>query len=149
MDEWKKIVTYWHNHNFKLLFVLEGKLTQQIIATISHMGFLGSSDGKESACNVGDLGSIPGLGRSPEGGNGHSSTLAWRIPHGQRSLVGYSPWGCNESDTTEWLSTAQHISHIMPSTTFASGRHSITISWMTGGMNTVLSENRVWYAYLK
>ena len=29
------------------------------------MGFSGSSAGKESACNVGDLGSIPGLGRSP------------------------------------------------------------------------------------
>ena len=29
----------------------------------------------------------------------HSSILAWR--HGQRSLVGYSPWGCKESDTTE------------------------------------------------
>ena len=26
-------------------------------------------------------------------------------PHGQRSLVGYSPWGCKESDMTEWLST--------------------------------------------
>ena len=33
----------------------------------------------------------------------HSSILAWRIP-GQRSLVGYSPWGCKESDTTEQLS---------------------------------------------
>ena len=32
------------------------------------VGFPGSSDGKESACNVGDLGSIPGLGRSPGGG---------------------------------------------------------------------------------
>ena len=32
----------------------------------------------------------------------HSSTLAWRI-HGWRSLVGYSPWGLKESDTTEWL----------------------------------------------
>ena len=32
----------------------------------------------------------------------HSSTLAWRI-HGQRSLVGCSPWGLEESDTTEWL----------------------------------------------
>ena len=30
----------------------------------------------------------------------HSSILAWRI-HGQRSPVGYSPWGCKESDTTE------------------------------------------------
>ena len=36
---------------------------------------------KASACNVGDLGSIPGLGRSPGGGHGnHSSTLAWKIP---------------------------------------------------------------------
>ena len=38
------------------------------------MGFLdfpGSSAGKESACNVGDLGSIPGLGRSPGEGNGN------------------------------------------------------------------------------
>ena len=32
-------------------------------------GFLGGSDGKESACNAGDLSSIPGLGRSPGGGN--------------------------------------------------------------------------------
>ena len=36
----------------------------------------------------------------------HSSILAWRI-HGQRSLVGYSPWGCKELGTTEvtWHST--------------------------------------------
>ena len=30
----------------------------------------------------------------------HSSVLAWRI-HGQRSLMGYSPWGCKEADTTK------------------------------------------------
>ena len=35
------------------------------------MGFPGSSDGKESVCNAGDLGSIPGLGRSPGEGNGN------------------------------------------------------------------------------
>ena len=35
------------------------------------MGFPGDSDDKESAFNVGDLGSIPGLGRSPEEGNGY------------------------------------------------------------------------------
>ena len=45
------------------------------------MGFLGGSDGKESACNAGDLGSIPGLGRSPgEGMATHFSIVAWRIP---------------------------------------------------------------------
>ena len=36
------------------------------------LGLPGGSDGKESACNVGDLGSIPGLGRSPGEGNGYS-----------------------------------------------------------------------------
>ena len=42
------------------------------------MGFPGGSDGKESTYNAGDLGSIPGLGRSPEEGMAvHSSILAW------------------------------------------------------------------------
>ena len=45
------------------------------------LSFPGGSDGKESACKVGDLGLIPGLGRSPGGGTEtHSSILAWRIP---------------------------------------------------------------------
>ena len=35
------------------------------------LGFLGGSDGKASACNAGDPGSIPGLGRSPGEGNGN------------------------------------------------------------------------------
>ena len=44
------------------------------------MGFLGSSDCKKSASNAGDVGLIPGLGKSPGEGNGtHSSILAWRI----------------------------------------------------------------------
>ena len=45
------------------------------------MGFPGGSDGKESAGNAGDLGSIPGLGQSPGGGHAtHFSILAWEIP---------------------------------------------------------------------
>ena len=55
--------------------------------------FPGDSDSKESACNAGDLGSIPAWGRSPGDGNGYFSILAWEIPWGQRSLMGYSPWG--------------------------------------------------------
>ena len=44
-------------------------------------GFSGGPAGKESTCNVGDLGLIPGLERSPEKGMAiHSSILAWRIP---------------------------------------------------------------------
>ena len=57
------------------------------------MGFPGGSDGKESACNAGDLGLIPGLGRSP---GGHGNPLQYSClenSHGQRSLVVYSPRG--------------------------------------------------------
>jgi len=56
------------------------------------MGFPSGSDGKESACNVGDLGSIPGLGRSPEEEKGYPLQYSYlENPHGQRSLAGYSP----------------------------------------------------------
>ena len=71
-------------------------------------GFPGDWDGKESACIVGDLGSIPGLGRSPGGGHGNPLQYSClKNPHGQRSLAGYSPRGCKELDTTERLSTMQ------------------------------------------
>ena len=71
------------------------------------LGFPGGSAGKESACNAGDLGSIPGLGRSP--GEGHGNPLqhsCLESLHGQRSLVGYSPWILKELDMTEQLCTA-------------------------------------------
>ena len=45
------------------------------------MGFSGGSVGKESTCNAGNAGSIPGLGRSPEKETAtHSSILAWETP---------------------------------------------------------------------
>ena len=54
-----------------------------------------------NAGDAGDTGWIPMLGRSPEEGMAiHSIILAWRIPWTE-SLVGYSPWGCKESDLTE------------------------------------------------
>ena len=67
------------------------------------MGFLGGSDGKESTCNE-RLGFHPWVGKIPW-------RRAWQptpvfFPgesHGQRSLVGYSPWDCKESDTAERL----------------------------------------------
>ena len=74
-----------------------------------YFGIPGGSDGKESTCNAEDLGSIPGLGRSP--GGGHGNPLQYSClenPHGQRILVGYSPWGLKESDTTDRLNKAQH-----------------------------------------
>ena len=49
----------------------EDTLERARITTPVFMGLLGGSDSKESACNVGDLGLIPGLGRSPGGGKGY------------------------------------------------------------------------------
>ena len=57
-----------------------------------------SSVGKVCTCNAGDLGSIPGLGRSP--GEGKFYPLLYS------GL--YSPWGCKELDTTEQLSLSLH-----------------------------------------
>ena len=70
--------------------------------------FPGSSDGKEAACNKGDLGSALGSGSSPGEGNGNPlqySCLEDSMDRG--SLGGYSPWGHKEFDITEWQSTAQ------------------------------------------
>ena len=66
--------------------------------------FPGGSVVKNSPANEADLnvGSIPGLGRSP--GGVHSNAVQYsflEIPHGQGSLVGYSPQGQKESDMTE------------------------------------------------
>ena len=69
-----------------VLFLEESKL---------QLGFPHGSAGKEFTCNAGDLGSTPGLGRSPGEGKG----VFW--PGEFHGL--YSPWGCKESDTTEQL----------------------------------------------
>ena len=71
----------------------------------------GGSDGKESAYHSADLGSIPEWGRSLREGNGYPFQYSClENPHGQRSLAGYSPWGCKESDTAEWLTLSLHFS---------------------------------------
>ena len=89
------------------------------------LGFPGGSDGEESTGNAEDLdltpqvssvqllsrvqlfvtswtAACPGLGRSPGGGHGNPlQYCCLENPHVQRSLVGYSPWGCKELDMTE------------------------------------------------
>ena len=68
------------------------------------MGFPCSSVGKESACNAGDPGSIPGWGRSPGEGNGNPLQLSLHgKSHGQRGLVGCDPRDHKELGTTEQL----------------------------------------------
>ena len=81
-----------------------GLSTQALLVSLVIVGFPSGLDGKESACNVGDRGSIPGLGRSPGEGNDNplrycclENTMdrgAWQATvHG----------GHKGSDTTEWL----------------------------------------------
>jgi len=60
----------------------------------------GGSAGEEYACNAGDLGSVPGLGRSPGEANGNPLQYSGL----ENSMDLYSPWGHKESDTTERLS---------------------------------------------
>ena len=62
-------------------------------------GFPGGSTGQESACNTGDLGSIPGLGRSP--GEGNSYPLQYS---GLENPTDYTVQGATESEVTEQLS---------------------------------------------
>ena len=82
-------------------------------------GFPGGSDGKESAFNAGDLGSIPGSRRSPGEGNGNPLQYpCLENSMDKRSLAGYNLWARKESDTTELLTLSffltlpvQTISH--------------------------------------
>ena len=74
------------------------------------LGFPGDSVSKESICNVGDLGLIPQLGRSPGWGNAYPlQYFGLENPHEQRSLAGCSPWGRKQLDTT-WLT--KHMPNI-------------------------------------
>ena len=77
----------------------------EAIDLVTHfVDFPGGSDGKASAYSAGDLGLIPGSGKSSGVGKWQPTPVL--LPgkfHGRRSVVGYSPRGRKESDTTEWL----------------------------------------------
>ena len=96
------------------------------------MGFPSGSDGKESACSMGDLGLIPQLARSP--GEGHGNPLQYSClehPRGQRSLVGYRPWGRKELGMTEQLRT--HRGKISASAAYSiSVRIYFCMAWTLG-----------------
>ena len=59
-----------------------------------------------SAGDVRESGSIPGSGRSCGGGHGNTPVLLPGESHGQRSQVGYRPWGQKELDTAEVITHA-------------------------------------------
>ena len=78
------------------------RTVSELITVLKSESFPGGSDGKESACNVGDTGSIRGSERSPGEGNGNPlqySCLENSIE--KRSLVSFSPRGHKDSDRTE------------------------------------------------
>ena len=72
----------------KCSFLIDKRISV-FIMKINHCG----SPGQECACNVGNLGSIPGLGRFPGEGKGYPLLYS-----GLENSMGYSPWGRKESE---------------------------------------------------
>ena len=64
------------------------------------MGFPGGSDSKESAHNAGDLGSVPGSGRSPGEGNGYPHQYSC-LENSMDGRPWWALWSCKESDMSE------------------------------------------------
>ena len=68
------------------------------------LAFPGGSDGKEPACNAGDPSMIPGSERFPWRREWLLTLVFLPVEsHGQRSLVGYSPWVAKQLDMAKWL----------------------------------------------
>ena len=68
---------------------------------------------EESACNAGDLGSIPGLGRpSGEGKGNPLQSSGLENPMDDRNLEGYHPWGRKEPDMTERLTISMYLARV-------------------------------------
>ena len=102
------------------------ELIQNDIEYFGNQGFPCGSVGKESACNAGDLGSVPGLGRSP--GEGNSYPLQYSGLENSMGL--YSPWSRKELDTTEWLSlhlmVSYKVKHILTRKSYVSHFYVVT-----------------------
>ena len=91
--------------NYRYLVKQKTQVRQQVVKKEIIWKYIwGGSDGEESAYNLGDPGFNPWVRKIPWRREWLSTPVF--LPeefHGQRSLVGYSPWGHKESDTTEWL----------------------------------------------
>ena len=93
--------SYFSNSKPKSLRVIEGIL-EKLFNIFKSVGFTGGSDSKESACNAGDLGSIPGSGRSPGEGNGNLLQYSCLENPMDREIWWAIAHGFSESDTNEW-----------------------------------------------
>ena len=113
--EWVAISTYERNKNHwtcreESLTTKTNKkhsekhVWRKLETYIESQGFPGGSDSKESACNSGDLGSIPGSGRFPEEGNGNPlQYFCLKNPMDRGAWRGYSQQCRKELDMTKWL----------------------------------------------
>ena len=108
---------------------LEAIIISRIFEDISG-GFPHSSVGKESACNAGGLGSIPGSGRSLGEGNGNPLQYSClENPHGRRILVGYSRGFAKSQTRLKWLSTHAHAYKDWPAPPNDSNIHLAPQAW--------------------
>ena len=85
------------------LITLLGKIV--FFICVGSFGFPGSSDGKASACNAGNPGSIPGLGRSPREGKGYPLQYSCLENSMKWKPLGYSPCGCKESEQQTYINS--------------------------------------------
>ena len=99
LNIWEYLTRYpWELRFTSYLYVNSNwNYHQKVVFLLPVWGFPCGSAGKESVCNAGDLGSIPGLGRSSGEGKGYPDQYS-----GLENSM-YSPWGCKESDTTSSL----------------------------------------------
>ena len=97
MSSWPSLWTLYIWENNPLSISSHANILSQSVGcffVFSMVSFPGGPR-EESACNTGGSGSIPGLGRSPEEGNGNPSQYSWL----ENSMD--SPWDCKELDTTD------------------------------------------------
>ena len=85
------------------------------IIILSCRGFPGVSEVKNLPAKAGDMGLIPGSGRSPGVGNATSPVFLPGKSYGQRNLVGYSSWGHKKLGMTEQLSMHAHLLTVITS----------------------------------
>ena len=96
-DLWNKIYMWFYRLGFTSFRLI--KINRPTMTTFK-LNIQGGS-GKEATCNAGDVSLIPGSVRSPGERNGNSLQHSGKS-HGQRSLVGYSSWGCKELATSKF-----------------------------------------------
>ena len=88
------------------------RVDKQNLYLYNGMGFPGGSDGKESACKAGDLGSIPGWGRSP--GEGNSYPLQFTcLENSMDRGAGWTAVHSTAKSWTKWLTLSHTLWHTM------------------------------------